>query len=156
MELKDIASVAGKSGLYKVVKPTRTGVILETLDAAKKKLIVGANARVSLLKEISIYTTGAESSIMLEDVFDTIYAKYAKDLTISHKGNESELQQFIQDVVPNYDEDRVYMSDIKKLISWYKIMIAQLPELFEAKEEVKEAPKKKPAAKKAQKKAASK
>ena len=60
MTLKEIASVSGKPGLYKVVKPTRTGIILETIDDQKKKLIANTNSRVSLLKEISLYTTSDE------------------------------------------------------------------------------------------------
>ena len=72
MDLKEIASVSGKPGLYRVVKPTRTGIILETIDDTKKKLVANANSRVSLLKEISIYTTSDEGSINLAKVFETI------------------------------------------------------------------------------------
>lgn len=72
MDLKDIAAVSGKSGLYKVLKPTRNGVILESIDEQKTKFIANANTRVSLLKEISIYTDGKEASVPLEDVFSRI------------------------------------------------------------------------------------
>ncbi len=133
MELKEIAAVAGKPGLFRVIKPTRTGVILETLDENKKKLIANANARVSILKEISIYTTGAESSIMLEDVFKIIKDKYDTELPITNKANASELHAFITEIIPDYDEDRVYDSDIKKLISWYNLVTKHAPELLESK-----------------------
>lgn len=146
MELKDIAAVSGKSGLFKVLKPTRTGVILETLDKEKKKVIVGANARVSLLREISIYTTTAESSVMLEDVFDAIRAKHGETLSVSSKDDGATLEKFIESVVPEYDSERVYMSDIKKLITWYAVVSDFAPELFEVKEE---KPKKAVAKKKA-------
>ncbi len=74
MDLKDVAAVSGKGGLFKVVKPTRTGVILETIDADKKKLIANASSRVSILKEISLYTTTGEGSVLLEDVLLKISA----------------------------------------------------------------------------------
>lgn len=135
MELKDIASIAGKSGLFKVLKPTRTGVILESLDEEKKKSIVGANARVSLLKEISIYTTSADSSLMLETVFDTIYKKHKEEIPVSSKSDSSELESFLASIVPNYDTERVYLSDIKKLVSWYSSLSKYAPELFKVKQE---------------------
>lgn len=137
MELRDIAAVSGKGGLFKVLKPTRTGVILETLDSAKKKVIVGANARVSLLREISIYTTSAESSVMLEKVFDTIRTKFGVKLSVSAKDDGAVLESFLLDVVPDYDKDRVYLSDIKKLVTWYSIVSEFASELFEVKEEPK-------------------
>ena len=73
MDLRDVAAIAGKPGLYKVIKPTRTGVILETLDAEKKKLVANANSRVSILKEISIYTNTAEGTVLLEEVYEKLY-----------------------------------------------------------------------------------
>lgn len=131
MDLKDIAAVSEKSGLYKVLKPTRTGVILESLDEKKKKLVANASSRVSILKEISIYTTGAESSIMLEEVFERIHDEYGKELNMSPKSSKAELEDFISEVVPNYDPDKVYMSDVKKLISWYQRIAEFAPEVLE-------------------------
>ncbi len=149
MELKDIASIAGKSGLFKVLKPTRTGVILESLDEEKKKSIVGANARVSLLKEISIYTTSAESSLMLETVFDSIYEKHKDEIPVNPKSDPAELESFLETIVPDYDTERVYLSDIKKLVSWYSTLVKFSPELFSTKkEETEEKPAKKDTAKK--------
>lgn len=148
MELKDIAAVSGKGGLFKVLKPTRTGVILETLDDSKKKVIVGANARVSLLREISIYTTSAESSVMLETVFDSIRAKFGPKLEVSSKDDGATLESFLGEVVPDFDSERVYLSDIKKLVTWYSIVSDFAPELFEVKEEKKEVKKKAAPAKK--------
>jgi hypothetical protein len=135
MDLKDIAAVSGKGGLFKVVKPTRTGVILESIDQLKTKLIANANNRISLLKEISVYTTSKESSLPLEDVFSVIYQKYGKAITVSTKSTEPELRKFIEDVVPDYDIERVYNSDIKKIAAWYSILIENLPEVFEKPKE---------------------
>ena len=131
MDLKDIAAVSGKSGLFKVVKPTRTGVVLESLDAAKKKSIASGNSRVSILKEISVYTTGKESSILLEDLFDKILKKHGKNLQIDHKADASVLFKFLSEILPEYDEERVYPSDLKKMVLWYKTISENYPEVFE-------------------------
>ena len=148
MDLKDIASISGKPGLFKVLKPTRTGVILETIDQAKGKLIANGNNRVSLLKEISVYTTSKEASLPLETVFKNIYDKYGKKLNVNPKSEENDLRSFLSSVVPDYDTEKVYQSDIKKMVSWYSILMEFDPEVFtrepepEKKEEVKEAPEK--------------
>lgn len=133
MELKDIAAVSGKRGLYKVLKPTRSGVILETLDETRKKLVANANSRVSILKEISIYTTGVESSILLEEVFELVHAKYGLKLEVEK--DETSLFAFLEDILPSYDAERVYSSDIKKLVTWYDIVATYYPEVFDKKEE---------------------
>jgi hypothetical protein len=131
MNLKEIATVAGKGGLFRVVKPTRTGVILETIDEQKGRTVAGATQRISLLKEISIYTTGSESSIPLEDVMNTIHEKYGKELPVNAKSDPNELADFLGEVVPDYDTERVYPSDMKKLVSWYTILASHAPELFD-------------------------
>lgn len=160
MDLKDIAAVSGKGGLFKVIKPTRTGVILETIDEQKNKLIANANNRISLLKEISVYTTSKESSLPLEDVFRTIYQKFGVNLTINPKSSEQELRSFLEGIVPDYDTERVYNSDIKKIVNWYSILIEFYPEIFnKPKEEAKpeeEQEKATPEAKKEVKKEAKK
>lgn len=156
MDLKDIAAVSGKSGLFKVIKPTRTGVVLESLDEAKKKSIASGNSRVSVLKEISVYTTGEESSILLEDLFDKIFKKHGTDLGLDHKADSSVLFKFLSEVLPDYDEDRVYASDLKKMVLWYKTISKNYPEIFEAKKETSEAAPKAGAKKVATKKAAPK
>lgn len=141
MELKDIASVSGKGGLFKVVKPTRTGVILEALDDSKAKFIAGASHRVSILKEISLYTTSQEASLPLEDVFKKIRKDFGKDLPVNTKSSPDELRGFIAKVVPEYDEERVYPSDLKKLISWYELLQKHAPETIEEKKPETKAPK---------------
>ena len=126
-DLQDIATVSGMPGLYKVLKPTRTGVVLESLDPEKKRLMAQTRHKISILKEISIFMTGAENSIPLEDVFESIFAKYKTELDLNPKKmSGSDLKTFIEEVVPDYDEERVYTSDIKKLISWYKLIAGEL------------------------------
>jgi hypothetical protein len=138
MTLKDIASVAGKSGLYKVLKPSRTGVLLEAIDEKRAKIIANAQQRVSILKEVSIYATNAEGSVPLDEVFLKIQEKYGAKVAIDTSNNKT-LFSFIAEVVPDYDTEKVYPSDIKKLITWYNILSQYYPEVFTAKEEQEQA-----------------
>ncbi len=135
MDLRDVAAVSGKSGLFKVLKPTRNGVVLETIDDKKQKISAGANHRVSILKEISIYTTSAEGTVLLEDVYAAIFEKYGNTIPVSNKSSEIELVKFLAEFIPDYDRDRVYISDMKKLVNWYNILVNFYPEVFTKKEE---------------------
>jgi len=137
MELKEIAAISGKGGLFKILKPTRTGVILEAMDASKAKLVASASQRVSVLSEISIYTHSQEGSEPLEVVLKKIHAEFGNDTGVSSTSSNEELKAFLKHVLPDFDEDRVYTSDIKKLVSWYNILLKEVPELFKT-EEVKE------------------
>lgn len=130
--LKEIANIAGQGGLYRILKPSRTGVIVESLDEKKEKSMIGPTARVSVLKDISIYTDDEEQSKPLADVFLAIYEKYEDNLPIAPKSaSNAELANFIAEVVPEYDRDRVHMSDVKKMIGWYTILRKNLPGAFE-------------------------
>lgn len=129
MKFSEIASIAGRGGLFHVLKPTRSGVIVETLDDEQKKLVVGANQRVSILQEVSIYTTGPEESVPLEEVMRKIHAEFNGDPGVDTSDGE-ELKAFLKHVVPNYDTARVYVSDMKKLVNWYKLLVANAPEVF--------------------------
>ncbi|TAD99150.1 MAG: hypothetical protein EAZ97_09470 [Bacteroidetes bacterium] len=137
MNLKDIASVSGKSGLFKILKPTRTGVVLESIDEAKKKTITNMNYRVSVLKEISIYTTTKDGSVPLTDVMLAIQEKYTYPLEVGK--TDKELNEFIASIVPNFDSGKVYPSDIKKLISWYNLLCKFSPQTFTDEEPVEES-----------------
>jgi hypothetical protein len=130
LTLSEIATLSGKSTLYKVLKPGKSGVILESLDAAKTKIVANANNRLSILSEISIYTTTKEGTVPLEDVLKKIYKEYKNDLGIEGEGESAELKSFLKSIVPDYDETRVYVSDMKKLVRWYKILVEQAPEIF--------------------------
>jgi hypothetical protein len=137
MNLKDIAHISGKSGLFKIIKPTRTGVIAESLDDKKLRQMVGMNNRVSVLKEISIYTLTEEGSEPLEKVMTRVYEKHAAILPVSPDASSTQLSDFLTDVLPEYDKSRVYASDIKRLVSWYEILLRHAPELFEQQPEEK-------------------
>jgi len=130
MEFKEIASLAGKGGLFKILKPTRTGVILESMDEHKKKLIAGTQHRVSILEEISIYTTSEEGSVPIAEVLKKIKDEFNDDLGLDKNASPEELKAFIKHLLPEFDEERVYPSDIKKLISWYHILYQYAPEVL--------------------------
>ena len=136
MTLKEIAAVAGKPGLYKIIKPTHSGMIVELIDDKPKKMVVNATHRVSILNEISIYTTDVEESVALGKVLDAIRVKHGDDCNPGK--SKEELADFLAGVLPNYDRDKVYQSDIKKLITWYNILNKFLPEVLEYKEEEEE------------------
>ena len=135
MELSEIASIAGKGGLYKITKPTRSGVIVETLDEKKQKMVASADNRISILKEISIYTTDQEGPTPLENVLRKIHEEFEGDPGVSSSSSPDELKAFMKHIVPEYDMSRVYNSDIKKLVSWYNILYKQVPEIFDAKQD---------------------
>lgn len=139
MELKDLASVSGKGGLFKVLKPGKSGVLLESLDETKTKIVAGATNRLSLLQEISIYTRTKEGSTPLENVLKKIHKEFGDDPGVDANSDSAELKAFMKSVLPEFDEDRVYTSDIKKLIKWYELIIKYAPEIL--KEDPAEEPK---------------
>ena len=141
-ELSRIAAMAGHSGLFSVHTALKNGVVLESLDEAKTKMVAGATSKVSILSEISIYTTTSEGSVSLESVLQSLYEKYKGVSAINSKSDGSQLKKFLLDVLPNTDFDRVYVSDIKKLANWYNILVNFAPEVLKPKEEEKKVPSK--------------
>lgn len=138
LEFKEIASIGGKGGLFKIVKPTRSGMIIETLDDQKKKMVVSASNRISILQEISIYTHTSEGSAPLIDIMKKIHQEFGDDPGVGTNSSPEELRSFMQFILPDYDEERVYVSDIKKLVSWYMILLREDPEIFTREPEKEE------------------
>jgi len=132
MTLAEIATISGKGGLFKVVAPTKSGVILESLDEAKTKLVATTSHRLSLLNEISIYTTTKEGTEPLANVLKKIHAEFGDDPGVDGNSDNTELRSFLKAVLPEFDEDRVYVSDIKKLVKWYEIIRNHAPEILTA------------------------
>lgn len=135
----DIVSVAGKGGLFKILKPTKNGYVVEELHEKRKKIVLGPNHRVSLLKEISIYTTDGEGSVPLKDVYRIVLEKYNTELPVNPKDSSDDLFSFLSEILPNFDNERVYHSDVKKLISWYNLILKENPKM-DFKEEEESAP----------------
>ena len=117
-----------------MVAPTKTGVILESLDDQKNKLVASANQRISLLHEISIYTTTKEGTVSLQSVLKKIHTEYGNDLGVDGESDGTELKAFLKSVLPEFDESRVYVSDIKKLVKWYGTIVKFAPEVLTAEE----------------------
>jgi hypothetical protein len=139
--LQEVANISGKPGLYRIVKPGRAGVIVESLDATKKREMINANAKVSVLKEISVYTENVNDSKPLGEIFLAIKDAHGQKVELDvKKASNNELFDFFGAVMPEFDKERVYATDIKKIINWYNTLSEHLPEAFEVKEdsEVKE------------------
>ena len=119
MSVEKVLAISGKPGLYELKIQTRSGFIAESLVDGKK-LTVGLRSNVSLLSEISIYTQTGE--IKLFEIFGRIANKESNGPAISHKASDAELVAYFAGIVPDYDADRVYVSDIKKVFSWYNMM----------------------------------
>lgn len=122
MKLDKVMSISGKPGLYELKTQTRGGFVAESmLDG--KKITVNLRHNVSLLSEIAIYTYTEE--VPLREVFQKIQEKENGEEAISHKESKNKLEEYFSDVLPDYDEDRVYTSDIKKIIQWYNLLVSK-------------------------------
>ncbi len=130
MELKDIAAVSGKPGLYKILKPMRTGMVLESLDDKKSKIVTTPHHKVSVLHDISVYSRDYDKSIPLGEIFRKIHREFGDDPGVDNKSDSRELRAFMEYVAPDHDHDRVYISDIKKIVAWYLILYREAPELL--------------------------
>lgn len=139
MKLDKILSIPGKPGLFEIVTQTRVGFVAKSI-IDEKKISVSYKNNISVLSEIAIYTLDEE--VPLKEVFKNIFKKEAgKATSISHKAPKDELEEYFFEVLPNFDEDRVYPSDIKKVIQWYNILVSKdLLSLEDENEEEAEAP----------------
>ncbi len=127
MNLQGIVAVSGKPGLWKALAQNKTGYILESLDAQKTKLIANlSTAKIAALNEITLF--GLDEDIRLKDVFERMNA--AKNIPDA-KAEGKQLRTFFREVAPDHDEEKVYASDMKKVISWYQIL-KDLPLFTEA------------------------
>lgn len=138
MDLSKILSISGKPGLHKMLAQTKNGMVVESLSDGKR-FTAFAHERVSSLEEISIYTN--DEDLPLKDVLKSIFEKQNGEAAISYKSDPAELKAFFEEVVPDYDKENVYVSDIKKVIYWYNLLQEKgMLEFEEEKEEEKEKP----------------
>ena len=119
MNVEKILAIAGYPGLYALKVQTRSGFVAESLLDGKK-ITVGLRSNVSLLSEISIYTFSEEKPLV--DILRAIAIKENEGPAISHKEDNVKLIAYFKQILPDYDEDRVYPSDIKKVLNWYNIL----------------------------------
>ncbi len=120
MTLEKVLAIAGKPGLYKLIAQTRGGFVAESL-LDKKRLSVNVQQNVSVLSEIAIYTLSEE--VPLKKVFEKIKEKEkGQQTSVKAKDSKDKLEEYFFEILPDYDEDRVYVSDIKKVIQWYNLL----------------------------------
>ncbi len=117
--LKGILAVSGQGGLFKIVSQAKNSIIVESLVDGKR-MPAYATSRISALEDISIFTE--DGDVKLYDVFKNISDKENGAKTISHKVSANELKSYFAEILPDYDQDRVYVSDMKKVIQWYNLL----------------------------------
>ena len=138
--LKTILAITGKPGLFKFVNRGKNMLIVESLDAAKKRQPAYATDKVVALSDISIYTND-DAEVPLASVFENIKKEYeGKKVDLApKKASQNEIIQFFTKALPTYDTDRVHVSDMRKVLAWYNILIENDITEFEEKEEAEEA-----------------
>lgn len=119
MNLRGIVAVSGRPGLYKLVGQNKAGYVLESLDAQKVKIVANiSTTKLASLEDITVY--GQEDDLKLVDVLANIAA--AKGNVPDAKADASALKAFFNEVAPNHDDEKVYTSDMKKIVSWYHLL----------------------------------
>lgn len=121
IDLKEIISIAGKPGLYKVVARSPKSFIVESIDDKKTRFAVSASQQVSLLDEITVYTE-TDDNLALKTIFENIEAKKDEASIPSPNDNPVDIRDFFNKIAPGYDKDRVYISDMKKIFKWYDLV----------------------------------
>ncbi len=121
MKLRDILAISGEPGLYNYIASSRNGVIAESLVDGKRKNFSGTHSRVSSLAEISIFTE--DEDVALADVLTSLFEHTKGEQTLSHKASEAELRSLFDEVLPNYDRERFHLSDMRKLVQWFNLLV---------------------------------
>jgi hypothetical protein len=138
--LKDILSISGQGGLFKYISQARNGIIVESLETGRR-MNAFTSMKVNSLKDIAIFTSKEE--IPLEEVFKKIYEKENGGKSVDHKEEPAKISEYFSEIVPEYDKDRVYVSDIRKVINWYNILhglhLLKFDNVSESAKESKEA-----------------
>ena len=142
IDLTGIISISGQPGLYKIVAQSKNGIIVEGLTD-KKRMNIYSSTKVSTLSDISMFTTGDDKPI--EEIMTAIYEKEKKGPAIDAKSDDKNIEKYFAEILPDYDKDRVYVSNMRKLFSWYNALHAT--DNLKLKEENKEGDDKTAAAK---------
>jgi hypothetical protein len=134
MDLKGIVAIGGQSGLFKTISQGKNSLIVESLSTGKR-IPAYASSKISALDDIAIFTI--EKDVPLKEVFSKIAEKEQFEKCIDHKSDTKLLLSYMEEILPDYDHDRVYLSDLKKLFQWYNILqennlLKQEPETTEA------------------------
>lgn len=134
MQFREIISVPGMGGLFKVVANNRSGFIVESL-ADSKRTIINSNQRIMTLIDVAVYTQSGE--VPLKDIFKKIQSTEGNKLKVDVKGDTTKLRDYFKQLVPDFEEDRVYTSDIKKMLTWFELLAPNIDFSAEEKEEDK-------------------
>jgi hypothetical protein len=119
IDLTGIISISGQPGLYKIIAQSKNGIIVESLSD-KKRLNVYASTKVSTLSDISMFTTGDDKPI--EEIMTAIFEKEKGGPAVDNKSDDKAIESYFAGVLPDYDKDRVYISNMRKLFSWYNAL----------------------------------
>jgi hypothetical protein len=138
MDLKDFIAIKGKGELFRVMVKTAKGIIVESLNESKTKFKVQPNLSVLLLYDITIFSND-NSDLYLRTVFMNIYKKDGLKISIDVKDDSYKLREYFKEVVPTHDEEKVYISDIKKILKWYMILAEYYPDVIANLEKEEEA-----------------
>lgn len=157
ISITDVVAISGTPGLFKIVKSDDKSIIVESIDERKKRQMVRGNMMVSKLADVSIYTEDGESEPLIH-ILQSMKEKYQDKLPVTKKSSGKELMEFLKTVLPTYDEEKVYPSNVKKLVGWFEIILLhdidmtieeeEKEEEIEEKEEEKEEKKKEDSPKK--------
>lgn len=135
MNLKEILAISGYGGLFRFISQGRNGVIVEGLTD-KKRMNATSSMRVSALEDIAIFTS--EKEVPLKEVFRIIFKKEDGKPCIDPKSTNDKLKAYFTEILPDYDQEKVYVSDMKKVFSWYNVLLSNnMIDLEEDKEEEK-------------------
>jgi len=129
--LKGILSISGYGGLFKMVAEAKNNIIVESITT-KKRMPAYTTSRISALEDVAIYTETGE--VILQDIFKKIYEFEKGGPSIDPKADGSELKGYFEKILPDYDKSRVYVSDIRKIVSWYNLLLENEMLDFEEKE----------------------
>ncbi len=133
IDLKDIVTISGSGGLFKIVKLTPHGILVESLDKQRTKAVKNVQrSKVSTLEDIGIYTTGEEGTIPLSTILWRLYAEFAALVNENLYDTPEKLRTLMKSISPEYDPSRVHEFNLRKILQWYNILVKYTPELFEA------------------------
>ena len=135
--LKGLLAISGQSGLFRKIAESKNNIIVESLETGKR-MPVYSSSKMSALEDIAIYTEDGE--VPLKDVLKAIYEKENGSNSINHKSPSEKLKSYFAEVLPSYDRDRVYVSDIKKVILWYSILLEKDILDFSGEDDTEEKP----------------
>lgn len=133
--LKEILAISGQGGLFKVISQAKNAIIVESLVDGKR-MPAHASSRISALEDISVYTEDGDMKLAV--VFKRIADKESNGEAIDAKSSNDQLKAYFEQVLPEYDKERVYVSDIKKIISWYNLLVQKQMLDFSIAEEVED------------------